>query len=254
MHQDFIEPAPPNVFTQFLRGAKFFWAGWQMLFWQRQLLWLSLVPLALTIVMLAGLAWLFSWLVSQALLTVFAFLFGTPGEVAPPLAWSLQAVAFLLGLYLATTIYLPLARVLLAPFSEALSRKTHELMHAGLRYQSALGWARAMWEGLKLVALQILILGAGFLVSFPLPVIGHFFLLALTIIVCGLDYLDVPLSARGLPLRRKLALLWRHKALVAGFAGAAYLLLLIPFVNILSLPVGVIGATLMTDQLPDETI
>ena len=231
-------------------GAKYFFAGLTLLLRQRQLLLLSLVPLLLTLVMLAVLAWFFAWVVGGLLVSVAGFLGGLLGEprVAPELTLTLQAWAFLLGLFLAGTFYLPLARVLLAPFSEALARKTHDLTHSGARYQSSLGWARAMWEGLKLVALQLLVLLLGFGISLGLPVIGHVFLIALTVVLCGMDYLDVPLSARGLPMRAKLRLLWRHKALACGFASVAYVLLYIPLVNLLSLPVGVIGATLLTDQ------
>jgi CysZ protein len=238
-----------NAPTQFVRGAQFFFAGLRLLFRERQLLLLSLVPLLLTVVMLTVLAFLFAWVVSGLLLGLFSVFLGLDGSVAPQFQYGVQLLAFLLGLFLATTVYLPLARVLLAPFSEALSRKTHQLTHSGVHYQLPLGWLRAMWEGLKLVSLQFVVLLFGFAISLILPVAGHLLLVALTVIVCGMDYLDVPLSARGLSLRSKLGLLWRHKALVAGFAASAYLLLLIPFINVLSLPVGVVGATLLTDQL-----
>jgi uncharacterized protein involved in cysteine biosynthesis len=244
-----------GALDQLWLGAKHFFAGLSLLFRQRQLLWLSLVPLALTVVMLVALAAFFAWLVGGLLIGITTFLAGLMGQpkaVSPQLTMTLQTWSFLLGLFFASTFYLPLARVLLAPFSETLCRKTHELTHAGTRYQSSLGWARAMWEGLKLVALQLVILLVGLVISFGLPVIGHLFLMLLTMVLCGLDYLDVPLAARGLPLRAKLSLLWKHKLLVCGFAAAGYVLLYIPLVNILSLPVGVIGATLLTDQWPER--
>lgn len=251
MYPDSDNTAQPNAASQFLRGGQCFLDGWKLLFRQRPLLLLSLVPIALTLVMLTVLALIFAWVVGSMLIglaSLLSALLGQSDVLAPEFQLTLQLWSFLLGLFLAITFYLPLARVLLAPFAEALSRKTHELTHSGVRYQSALGWARAMWEGLKLVLLQLLVLLLGFGLSLFLPVIGHVLLVALTVLLCGTDYLDVPLSARGLPLRAKLNLLWRHKALVAGFACAAYVLLLIPLVNILSLPVGVIGATLLTDQ------
>lgn len=244
-----------GALDQLWLGAKHFFAGLTLLRRQRQLLWLSLVPLTLTFVMLVLLALFFAWIVGGLLIgmvTFFAGLAGQPKAITPELELTLQTWSFLLGLFFASTFYLPLARVLLAPFSETLCRKTHELTHAGVRYQSSLGWARAMWEGLKLVSLQLLVLLVGLAISFGLPVIGHLFLMLLTMVLCGMDYLDVPLSARGLPLRAKLALLWKHKLLVCGFAAAGYVLLYIPLINILSLPVGVIGATLLTDQWPES--
>jgi CysZ protein len=206
-----------NPLGQFWQGIKFFFAGLPLLIKYPRLLMLSLIPIALTIVLLLALA--------------------------------VGAFAFLLALVLVSSLYLPLARVLLAPFSEALSRQTHVLTQGAVTYQSSFGWARAMWEGLKLVALQFVLLVAGFVIGFALPVIGHLLWLVLTIVICGMDYLDVPLSARGLPMRAKLRLLWRHKALTLGFGVAGYLLLVVPVVNIFSLPVGIIGATLLTDRL-----
>lgn len=247
----------PRAFDQLWQGAKYFFAGLSLLYRQRQLLWLSLVPISLTIVMLVALAAFFAWIVGSLFIAIAMFLAtlaGEPKAISPQVELTLQTWSFLLGLFLASTFYLPLARVLLAPFSETLCRKTHALTHAGVRYQSSLGWARAMWEGLKLVALQLVVLLVGLVISFGLPVIGHLFLMLLTMVLCGMDYLDVPLSARGLSLRAKLNLLWEHKLLACGFAAAGYVLLYIPVVNILSLPVGVIGATLLTDQWAERTV
>jgi CysZ protein len=235
---NFADQRAQSQFEQLLLGFKYFFAGLPLLIRHPPLLLLSLLPVLLTVVLLSLLALGSAWLVGQLLAT------------APP-EWRvfLQALAFLLALLLGLTLYLPLARVLLAPFSEALSRKAHELTHGAVVYRSSLGWARAMWEGLKLVSLQLVILFAAFLLSFALPLVGHLFWLALAIVICGLDYLDVPLSARGLPLRAKLELLWQNKALWFGFGLAGYLLLFVPFINLLSLPIGVIGATLLTDRL-----
>lgn len=227
-----------NQLDQFWQGIKFFFAGLPLLIKYPRLLTLSLIPILITVVLLISLAFGSAWLVGQLLANTSA-------------EWRafFQVFAFLLALLLGYSLYLPLARVLLAPFSEALSRQTHVLTHGAVAYQSSLGWARAMWEGLKLVALQLVVLLVGFVISFGLPVLGHLLWIGLTIVVCALDYLDVPLTARGLPLRAKLKLLWQHKALTLGFGVAGYVLLFIPVINLLSLPVGVIGATLLTDRL-----
>jgi uncharacterized protein involved in cysteine biosynthesis len=50
-------------------------------------------------------------------------------------------------------------------------------------------------------------------------------------------------------LRAKLGVIWRNKFLAVGFGAAAYLTLLIPVINMLALPVGVVGATLLIDSL-----
>ena len=49
-----------------------------------------------------------------------------------------------------------------------------------------------------------------------------------------------------------MGLIWRNKSLALGFGAAAYLMLLIPVINMLALPIGVIGATLLIDALEFE--
>jgi hypothetical protein len=62
-----------------------------------------------------------------------------------------QALVLLVALFVSYLIYLPLARVLLAPFSESISRRTRKVL--GLKPElAAVGWSRAMWEGAKVVA------------------------------------------------------------------------------------------------------
>ena len=60
----------------------------------------------------------------------------------------------LLTLLIAYFLYLPVARVLLAPFAEALSRRSAAIDMGRTIRQNGQGWARAMLEGLKLVIFQ----------------------------------------------------------------------------------------------------
>ena len=55
-------------------------------------------------------------------------------------------------------------------------------------------------------------------------------------------------------MRQKFGFLWHSRALVFGFAIAGYLLLHIPILNLLVLPVGVIGATLLVNKVISESI
>ena len=206
---------------------------------QPSLLLLSLIPIALTVVLLLLLAFGCAWLIGQLI----------TGLIPDDLRRLAQAVIFILALLLGYFIYLPVARVLLAPFSEALSRKAHLISTSGAGWRSDRGWARAMVEGVKLVVFQLVITLIALALGFLFPPIGAPLGILVAVFLSGLDFLDVPLSARGLPLRKKLGLIGRHKSLALGFGAASYLMLLIPGINLLSLPVGVIGATLLTDRL-----
>jgi CysZ protein len=217
---------------------RFFFAGLRMLIRHPALLALSLIPIALTVVLLLSLALGCAWLIGQ----LFSEMLGNELRLLA------QAVIFLLALLLGYFAYLPLARVLLAPFSEMLSRKAHAISK-GTEYRSGFSWGRAIVEGLKLASLHIAIALAALALGILFPPIGTPLSIVVAIFLCGLDFLDVPLSARGMPLGKKLGVISRNKSLALGFGAASYLMLLIPGINLLSLPVGVIGATLLTDQL-----
>jgi CysZ protein len=228
----------PSLLDELILGFKAFYAGLPLLLQNRSLLGLSLIPIAGSIALISLFAIGSLWFVNLWL------------EAAEPdVRVIVQTLVILIALFLGLTFYMPIARVVLAPFSEALSRKTIEVAGLGWLQMQRPNALRALWEGLKLVSLQVLIICIGAVLSFVIPVVGHALWVALVIVLCAMDYLDVPFSARGLVLREKLNLLWKYKARAFGFGIAAYIMLFIPFVNILSLPVGIIGATIMTSRM-----
>ncbi len=212
-----------------------------MLFRNSGLVALSLIPIALTVVLLLLLTVGSAWLVGQFV----------SGWFADDLKVLAQLVTLALALLLSYFLYLPLARVLLAPIAETISRKTHLLYTGQASFGADINWLRAMKEGLKIALLHIVVGSLALALNF-IPPIGTVIGIIIAISLCGLDFLDVPLSARGISFRNKLGIVWRNKSVAFGFGAASYLMLLIPGVNLLSLPVCVIGATLLTDQLKTD--
>lgn len=231
-----------NPLYHFIYGLRFYFAGWSLLFRHPPLLGLSVIPIALTVLILGAIAFGSVWAVGRM------FPDGEP-HLGASLRMLLQATVLLLVLFAGFLLYLPLARVLLAPFSEALSRRAHAIIHGNTLGPSNLGALRAMWEGAKLVALQIVVAIPALLLSLFVPVIGPVIGITLGGVFCSMDYLDVPLAVRGLPLRRKLAIWRQHKSLALGFGAVGYLLLLIPVINLFSLPAGIIGATMLAGRI-----
>ena len=213
-----------------------------MFFRHPSLLMLSLIPIALTVVLLLLLAFGCAWLIGQLI----------AGIIPDDFRRLTQTLIFVMALLLGYFVYLPLARVLLAPFSEALSRKTHAIITGGKNLRSDLGWGRAFIEGLKLALFHLFVALLALGLSLAFPPVGAPLGILVAVFLGGLDFLDVPLSARGVPFRKKLGLIGQNKFLALGFGAASYLMLLIPGVNLLSLPVGVIGATLLTDRLNSQ--
>lgn len=231
-----------NPLYHIVWGVRFFFLGMRTLTRNPVLLSLSMIPMLLTFVLLLGLAVAGAWIVGRLL----ADTLGVGLQIAA------QILMFLLALLIAYFLYLPVARVLLAPFAEALSRKAHAINTSQEIRQNNQGWARAMWEGLKLVMFQVVVALAALALGLAFPPVGAPIGIAIAIFLGGLDFFDIPLSTRGLRLRKKLGVIWRNKSLALGFGAAAYLLLLIPVVNMLALPVGVVGATLLIDALEFE--
>ncbi|HMB28376.1 MAG TPA: hypothetical protein VKS99_09735, partial [Blastocatellia bacterium] len=96
-----------NPFYHIVWGVRFFFLGMRTLVRNSDLLSLSLVPMLLTLVLLMGLifgaAWSVGWLIRDA--------------VRVEIRIVAQVLMFLLTLLVAYFLYLPVARVLLAPFA-----------------------------------------------------------------------------------------------------------------------------------------
>jgi CysZ protein len=191
----------------------------------------------LTVALLIALAAASGWIVGTLL-----------GHQASQVRVTAEAVAVVLALFLGYLIYLPLARVLLAPFSEALSRKTFSFLCVGKTPATRLVWTRAMVEGLKMVALQIVIWIVVVSVGILIPPIGAGVGLAAAVFFAGLSFLDIPLSVKGYTMKEKLKHLTSRPGVTIGFGLATYLLLFIPVLNVLALPIGVVGATKLISE------
>jgi CysZ protein len=206
------------------------------------LLTLSMIPMLLTLVLLMTLIIGSAWMVWR--------LIGDAARVEIRIA--AEVLMVLLTFVIAYFLYLPVARVLLAPFAEALSGRTRAISAGRKIPQYNQKWGRAMLEGLKMVIFQASVTLAALAFGLAFPPVGAPIGIVVAIFLGGLDFFDVPLSTRGLRLRNKLEVIWRNKSLAIGFGAAAYLMLIIPVINMLALPVGVVGATLLIDALEFE--
>ena len=129
-----------------------------------------------------------------------------------------QVLMFLLTFLIAYFLYLPVARVLLALFAEALSRKNTSISTGRKIRQNDQGWTRAMWEGLKLVIFQAVVALAALALGLAFARRSARRKWSVAIFLAGLDFFDIPLSTRGLRLRKKLGVIWRNKSLAIGAA------------------------------------
>src|SRR5262249_28005437 len=152
----------PNPLYHFVWGVRFFFMGMRTLIRNSELLSLSLIPMLLTLVLILGLA------AGSAFLVGWFF----RGALGAELRIIAQILMFLLALLIACFLYLPVARVLLAPFAEALSRRTHAINTGQTVRRNNQRWARAMLEGLKLVIFQLVVALVALALGLAFPPLG----------------------------------------------------------------------------------
>jgi uncharacterized protein involved in cysteine biosynthesis len=233
-----------HFFLSIFRGASYFFRGIGKLFRHPTLFALALIPIVLTIVLIVALAWGGAYLLGNWLAQNVGM--GLTDRLL------LQTLVVLATLFLAYLIYLPLTRIFLAPISERLSLRTTKLTGQQTIAENELLFFRAIGEGLKLVALQLIVVAIILPLTILLPPLGVPLGIVAAICFCGVDFLDVPLSLRGYNFRDKWRWWKQNFPLVLGFSLAGYVLLHIPLVNLLTLPVGVVGASLLVDEGSDD--
>jgi len=163
------------------------------------------------------------------------------------LLYALLLVAGLVGAYLTALL---LGGIIASPVNDALSIRTEQvLVRDGHRPEEVPLWtgmlrsivSTAAITGLYLAcAVPILLLNLVPGVGPPLATVLHaglasFFLAA--------EYADTAFARFGLSWRQKLSLLRQHRELAAGFGLSTSLLLWIPGLNLLVMPIAVIGGT-----------
>jgi uncharacterized protein involved in cysteine biosynthesis len=138
------------------------------------------------------------------------------------------------------------AVVVAAPFYDRLSFEAERVSHPDLPMPpTRLGALGAFKEGAK-TALVLLILETGLLVCYLVPVAGPFLFALATAYALTLGLLDVPLARHGLSLKQKAGFVRRNAGGVFGLSLALLAVSIVPFLNLLSVPVFVMAATLLT--------
>ncbi len=226
-----------NPIAKFLLGIRHYLSGMKRLMIYPSLLLLAIVPILLTLAVVLFFAGGGAWL-------VVGWIRGS-GLLPDDILMFVQVIIFLLIIMVAVSLYLPLTRIFLAPISEKMSLKTFKLHGENQPSEREMNFANAMWEGVKLVVLQLIIFVGVLFISAIIPPLGVILWVLITIVFVGMDFLDVPLSLRGLKTTEKLTFYWNNRAMFLGFSFAGWLMLHIPVLQLLALPVGIIGGTML---------
>lgn len=237
---------------------------------RRRDLWrLSAVPLACSLALVAlalGLLYgyaadvhglLTGWMPALAADAWYEWIWVGPGRVLfTVLGWALFLVAIGVSVVAASLV----ANVVAAPFLDALSQRVEKIESGALVESSAEGLGglvgevgRSIVSELRRVSFFAVAWGTVFALGVVIPggqLVAPWVLVGLTIIFLPLDYAGYALDRRELPFRARRAWLRANLATVSGFGGAAFLVCMVPGLNLLLLPALVSAGTLLALRHP----
>lgn len=242
-----------------MRGAGYFRRGAGFLADHPRLWSLVAAPLAITALLVGAGAWLALSRFDDLVRALMPMPSGWLGTVLWTVLYVLAVSSVALAGYF---LFFAAAALIAAPFNELLSEAVEEIVTGRAspplslrRFARDLGLTLAH-ESRKIfhyLLLTLLLTAAGFFI----PGIGWLIQLIggglVTARFCAYDALDVALARRGWSFARKNEFIRKHRGLAFGLGGAVGLLLLVPIANLLALPIGAVGGTLLfLDAHPED--
>lgn len=233
--------SPPQ--TQVGLGFHYFIYGWKLLL-QRQFLPFVIFPILINTVLMAGLIWAFFANIGGLLALMLPSWLEWLSFILIPLIF----LMILVGFYFAFTT---LANFVAAPFNALLAEKV-ELQLTGeplgdMSFGAMLKdiprmlkreWQKMMYSIPRLIALFVL----GFL-----PVVGQTIVPILTFMfgawLIAIQYCDYPFDNHKISFQRMRNALTQYRTLNFTFGALVSLFTMLPFVNLVVMPVAVCGAT-----------
>jgi CysZ protein len=219
---------------------------------------LGVAPVLLALLVVLALLGLLLVYVDElaAALTPFADRWGESGRTLVRVGTGL--VLLLGSLAVLVVAFTVIAQVIGQPFYERISDRVEHRLGSPPAGTDAPWWRtfpRASLESAVLLAIS-LAASAPVLALGLVPVAGQTIAPAVQALVAGfflaVELLAIPLQRRGLHLAGRLRFVWRHRAQTLPFGVTAFLLFLVPLMNLLALPGAVVGATLLVRRLSGE--
>jgi CysZ protein len=207
----------------------------------------ALVPVGMMLLLTCGLGVAGVWGAERASDAAFGAAPGTWGQVG---SWALTVSLALVGFAVALLLALVMAQPLSGWALERISHAQERAMtgHSGPRSSFLLSFLVTLQAVLLSLAVGGPVLAVLFTVAFFFPP-AAVVTVPLKFLVCGWmlawDFIDYPLSLRGLGLPARVRWVWHNAGAFTVFGLAWAGLVVIPGVVLLLLPMGVAGATRM---------
>ncbi len=191
---------------------------------------------------------------SAALAAREGFLWSLLGYLVAGARWLATLFLWLLVLVVVYYLFIPLSLLIAAPFNDRIAETAERACGFDIVDDRPLV-KMVLSEALYAVvceAKRLALIVSVFIFLLPLnflPVVGNvvYFVLSFTWACwCGaLEFTGYAADRRHMGLRRKLAILRANLAPCMGFGLATVMLMMIPFLNVLMVPVGAVGGTLL---------
>lgn len=190
--------------------------------------------------------------------TIMNALWVLPDGGLAVLWWAVRLILIpilLVGAYFTT---LMMSAVVASPANDRLSQRLEEVLGVdvpvvgGLLRTSVVSGLRGVAQATANVTI-LLTLMLPILLMNLVPGIGSLAATLLGGVVASffiaLEYTDWTLERRGFGWREKWGLLWHHRAIVLGFGFGTSVMMWIPLINLLAMPIAVIGGTVLALEL-----
>lgn len=175
------------------------------------------------------------------------------------LVWLARILFWAIVLVAVYFVFTPVALLIASPFNDLLAERTEREHGFGLP-EDGRGLLRTVAEEAAFAvgaeARRLLFFGAvfvGLLALQLLPLLGALLYLAggfaFSVWAAGYEFISYAADRRHLGLAEKRERLGRDRPLALGFGLATFLLLLVPFLNVLVVPVSAIGGSLLFGML-----
>lgn len=170
--------------------------------------------------------------------------------------YAMGVIVFALASLMAYFLFTPLGCLIASPFNDSLAGRSEQIFDPEIEQTEIPLSARAIFATIgkelgKVLAVSIVI-GISLLLHL-IPGVGSVLSIIFTAFfgswVFSMEYLDYPMSRHGYSLSEITAMIRNNRGYCMGFGLGAMLLLMIPVVNLLCIPVCVVGATKLFVEL-----
>jgi CysZ protein len=256
-----VPVASGSAVRRFVRGATYPWRGLRFLLPRTELWPWAAGPFFITLWMILGALWGAIWYGDDLLALLWTRPELQASSTLEIVLWDTVANSLRLAVFIVAAVAAwILGNMLASPLYDVLAEKTEGLLLD--RPEHAFDWRIALgdaWMSIRHSALGLIlyaaVMGPLFLLNL-VPGAGSVLYTVLssvaTVFFIARELMDIPLSRRRTPFVAKLRWIASHKALLAGMGAMCMVLLMVPLVNFFSMPIAVMGGTLMYCHLDRE--